>query len=313
MRRFSIIILLVLGLALAASVLVAQIATQAGEIQEINSPALTPSVTTPNIPTFVTFTSVLPDTTVYRPTLQFFDPMTGKWHTVGRLRDDGKLGDSTKKDRTFTLRVRLLDSGSTAEISVLFRRKLKLKGRVSSPPEFRLSARRKGLRGILVSPPLFVSAVTASSIVIGGESTGPEVSVKVPPTFDVIDASDSAHVVFKKTGPEGYQLDAFVKVKPSSLPLESWVFANAFGFTEPGEPTSFEEYPAAEVELIQAGGLSGIVVTRQELQKEVAVFLDDPTHSRLFWFRIFGRHEGQDANLDDNLTEALSIVQSLQR
>ena len=133
------------------------------------------------------------------------------------------------------------------------------------------------------------------------------------PNYLQVDRSDRSGVSLEKIGTDGYRLEIFTGPKSPNLSLEQWIFPNAFGFTEPGEPSTFAAYTRAEVESIAIGCLSGLKVTRTSLQTEIAIFLDDSKNQRVFWFRIFGTNADQDLYLQDNIPEIMSIIESFRR
>lgn len=315
MKRFLIAVaaIVILGVVGVTSLFVAQAQRRPRESVELSTPGMSPAVISPDIPTFVTFTTTLTDPNVKHPKLQFFDPAKGKWKAIGRLRDDGKFGDSTRKDGTFSIRISLLDSAGMTTISLPKKSKLKIKGQASSPIQIRLAARKKGQPGLVVSPSLSVLTVVPSPVDFAGGSTGPPASVDVPATFSVIDASDPTHVVMEKSGADGYQFEVYVRAKPSDVTLESWIFANALGFTSPGDPSSFADYPDAHVAPVTFASLSGLKVeVESEGGSSIDIFLDDTAYQRVIWFSVNPLGAKQEVNISANLPEALSIVESLQ-
>lgn len=316
MKRFFIPFVAVLLFIVGAGVFFGNLFAGPLETEALVPPVPSPSVITPDIPTFITFTASIADPDVRSPKLQFFDPSRSRWKTIGRFRNDGKLEDQIKGDQEFTLRVYFLDSGDTTQIRLPRGKKLKLKGAVPSPVQMRVAARKKGVKGILTSPTLNISAVDQLPVTIGDGSIGPPASVKVPATFDTIDTSDPTNVFFEKVGPDGYRARIHVRSNLSGLPLEQWILQVAFRWGEasiPSPPTLADDPSISEILPITTGGLSGIQLVKQEEHLRVVhVFLNDPNNQRVFWFLVFGTGIGQQLNLDENLTEAISIIFSLQ-
>lgn len=318
MKRFTVIIA---GAALLGVVggLVAQQVATVPESQDLDAPVASPSVITPDIPTFVTFTTTLADPNVKRPKLQFFDPAKAKWKTIKKLRDDGKYGDEVGGDRIFTLRVRFLDSGGMTEIGLPTRKKVYNKGTVpsSAPIQLRVVARKAKQRGLVVSPSISVSSLPPAPVVVGDEVSGGAATVMVPPTISVIDAADPNDVILVKDGPDGYRMRIRVRANSEGWGIEQWILSCVFGpcvvLPGSGDPQTLAEHPsAADYEHITVGDLSGIQLNIEDVGgTTIIVVLDDSTKQRMIYFEVFPEHAGQAVNFQDSLPEAISILNSL--
>lgn len=316
MKRAALIFLLLAVVVTGAVLLVlrGELFAAPPEIVELPVATLSPSAVSPNVPTFVTISVNFPDPAIKSPRLQYLDPANGKWKTIVALKDKGKFPDEVAEDRSFSGRLRLLNSGSLIDIALKRGAVLKVKASVPFPPTLRLSARKKGTTGILVSPTFTIEEINSTSLSIPtGVSSGSPVSITAPTSF-IFDDTDPSRLVLRKLGVEGYEIRVTVDQNPSSLPLEAWIFENVLGFgSSPGAPTSFAEYPEALVETINVAGLPGIKMTTVDLQTQVSIFLHDTSNSRVIRFEILTPSDlGQDTRLIENIPEVLTIVNSIQ-
>lgn len=316
MKRFASILLLVL-VALGGSALFffGPLIAAPPESEELTPPVVSPPVITPDVPTFVTFTTTLPDPNIRRPKLQFFDPAKGRWRTASGMRDNGKLGDEVKGDGIFTLRLRFVDVAGETLLGLVGRPRSR--GEVPTPVVLRLVAKKKGQRGVVVSAPFLLSSNTPGSLQVGDGTVGPSVTVDVPDTATVGQTSTN-HVRIVKPGPEGYVMTVSLRSNPGSWALEQWILACIFGpctgLPEPGDPQTLAEYPRnLQEEQVQVAGLAGYRLSLNDLGgANTFVVLDDPENRRVIVFDVFSTDVTQQLNFEDNLSEALSIVNSLQ-
>jgi hypothetical protein len=286
------------------------------EIVDVPLPTIQPAVVTPDIPTFVTFISALPDPAIKGPQLQVFDPSRSKWTVIAPLLDKGRPPDSVKNDRVFTLRLRFLSSSSTTQISLSKGQHLTLKAVVSNTPQLRIAAHKNGQRGLIFSPTFSVPAAAPVAIAIG-PATAP-LHVLVPQTIDSVNEHDPSDVVLTKLGDDGYQMKVYVKPNSSSWPLDQWILACYFesgcnalpSLTDP--QTIQARVPGVVIAPIVVGPLSGLSLAIPDDGGTLhALFLNDPTQQRVIVFEIYPLYPGQDTNLNDNTPEFLSIVESL--
>lgn len=139
------------------------------ESEELVFPAMSPTIITADEPTFITFTATLTDPDIRRPKLQVFNPTKGKWETIAPLKDNGKDEDQVKDDQVFTKRLWFLDTDGVTQIGFEKRNgEIKVKRTVPSPAQIRLVAKRKRVRGILVSQGLsFPRGASVGGVQVG--------------------------------------------------------------------------------------------------------------------------------------------------
>lgn len=289
------------------------------ESEELAVPSMSPGVVTPNIPTFVTFTadfSGAPD--LKRPKLQFFDPGKDKWKTIRAMSDKGKGEDPVQKDSVYNLRLRFLDLNGNTEI-VLPPKQVgqtpRVRGNVPTPAQLRLVAKKKGQKGIVVSPVFSVPTASPTPITIGSDTGAATLSI--PQTIESRATSNPSDVLLTKTGPNGYRMRVRVQPNPHSWSLEQWILACYFGAcnTLPA-PEDAQTLTAFNREItstpITVGGLEGLHL---EIPDEggvvISVFLDDPTRMRVLSFESFAEDPTQSSNFAANSNELESIIESL--
>lgn len=300
------------------------------ESEELVIPSWSPDAITPDLPTFTTFTASLSDENIKSARLQFFDPVKEKWRTIKTLSDQGQWEDSIKGDRVFNLRLRLLNSNGTTEIALPARGEpgeSNVKAAVPSPAQFRLTAKKKGQAGILVSPPFSIPTTPPSPVTVGGAAGDPPASVEVPATLSIADASDPSWVVLTKFGPDGYNLIIRTRANSIGLSLEQAIIScyllsgnGPCQTLQPSDPQTLADYDfaarleSADITPLTVSGLSGIqLLLKDSESRSYEIFLDDPANHRFFHFTIVENDRlQQGAFFTDNLSEALRVVQSLQ-
>jgi hypothetical protein len=250
MKRFPIAVAAII--ILATSLLAAQAQGRTLVSEELAHPVASPVVLTSGTATLVLFTSALADPLIRGPKLQFFDPAKkGRWRTLGSLRDDGKFGDAVSGDRTFTLRVQILDSGGTVHLSVMGR-KLHHERDVPSPVRLRLIAKKKRQRGLVVSAPLTMGSwQNVQDATIGYSATQPtswvlsaapnsQTAVWMPPfTSDDTSFDGTGSIaVHSVANPNGLDVVAFYATKPegwnpadSAEEVITWISPSGKTFT----------------------------------------------------------------------------------
>ncbi len=190
------------------------------EGQELPSPVASPAIITAGVPIFVTFTAALTDPNIRLPKLQLWDPAKGRWRPVGAPRDNGRFGDASKGDRTFSLQTQLLASGGVTQLGLPRKRRLKIKGVVPTPIQLRLIGRKKGQRGLLTSPTMRVDVLTVSVswavAAAGGIRVDPVVASPEPGvTFVDVPISTGGELPLNTFG-------MIVQANPQQLSLQDW-------------------------------------------------------------------------------------------
>ena len=265
---------------------------------ELPTPNLSPSVITPDVPTFVTFSIALSDTALRLPRLQYLDS-TGQWATIAKLDDKGKSPDEIKKDRRFALRLRFLDAAGSTQIAIPQRRGVvKVKASVPSTPQLRLTAQKEG-QGYVISPTFSVSPMLPAPISLG---THPA-TIAVPKTIGSIDATNPDNVYLLKNGPDGYSIRIFLGANTTSLPLIDWIRINTLGGADESD----------RFEAVTVSGLPGFRFSATEEGGSYQyVWLADTSNQRVFVFEIQPRGGQQADTIQDNAPEIMSILNSLQ-
>lgn len=273
------------------------------ESEELSVPAMSPHVITPDIPTFVTLTvNFSQNPNLKSPALQVFDLTRHKWKTVAKFSDIGKLEDTIKKDGIYNLRLRFLDSNGTMHIHLPQKQKLKLLWE-SANPLLRLVAKKKGQRGVVVSPTFSVSSVPPIPVIIGGATSGPPAMFLVPQSFDTSLTDNPDNVLLTKDGPNGYNLTVTTFDNPAGTALKDWVNAQFFGYNKIDSDSAISP--------ITVAGLQGLLFdSSDESSDALIVWLDDPSNSRVYYFKAAPQSGGQSGAFADNTDEIMATINS---